>query len=273
MKTGIIIPCYNEEKRLDRNAFQSFIKAHKNYHLCFVNDGSQDQTLEVLKEIQTTNSNQISVVNMKRNGGKAEAVRVGANYLHHKVDTEFIGFMDADLSTDFNDFKGLVHTLQTNSKLDLVFGSRAKEGTGTIEKDGFRQIISYVINLLIVFIIGLAIKDTQCGAKVFRANLVPVLFKKQFVSKWLFDVEMFIRLKNHLGKANTVKAIYEQPLLRWVHMEDSKLGLKDSLEIPLRLAAIWYTYAIKDVVLTDVGHTFEEPQFEVTNHSVTAVAA
>ena len=52
MKTGIIIPCYNEENRLNSEAFLTFIKAHTNYVLCFVNDGSKDNTLGLLRSIE-----------------------------------------------------------------------------------------------------------------------------------------------------------------------------------------------------------------------------
>jgi len=80
---------------------------------------------------------------------------------------------------------------------------------------------------------------------VFNRELVPVIYGNRFLSKWLFDVEMFIRLKHFLGgKQAVMRAIYEQPLQRWVHVEDSKLGIKDALEIPLRLLNIWFNYSI-----------------------------
>ncbi len=244
MKTGIIIPCYNEENRLNVTAFKDFIAKENNYHLCFVNDGSKDNTIDVLKQIQKTNSNKVSIVDVKENSGKAAAVRSGAKYLYTQKKMDYIGFMDADLSTDFNDFGNLVHTLDTDKKLGFVFGSRAKEASSEIKKDGVRALISKLINVLIVFIIGLSIADTQCGAKVFKANLVPLLFGRKFYTKWLFDVEMFIRMKRYFGKQKTMQMILEQPLHRWVHMEDSKLGWRDSIEIPFRLLSIWMNYNI-----------------------------
>ena len=64
MKTGIIIPCYNEEKRLNTEAFVKFIKENRDYHLCFVNDGSKDKTLEVLYSMKEQAPNAISIVNI-----------------------------------------------------------------------------------------------------------------------------------------------------------------------------------------------------------------
>ena len=244
MKTGIIIPCYNEENRLNSTAFIHFINKENSYHLCFVNDGSKDQTISVLKKIQDTNPKKISILNIKKNGGKAAAVRTGARYLQSRGDIEYIGFIDADLSTDFIDFEKLVNTLKMNSQLNLVFGSRAKNPSKEIKKNNIRAIFSKIIKILVFFVLRLPIQDTQCGAKVFRTSLVPVLFKKMFFSRWLFDIEMFLRMKKYFGKNGTINQIYEQPLQRWVHKDDSKLGFKDYLEIPFRLLSIWLNYSV-----------------------------
>lgn len=250
MKTAIIIPCYNEETRINKSAFENFIKSSENYHLCFVNDGSKDKTLDVLKAIQQTDQKKVSVIDMKRNSGKAAAVRAGARYLHTKSDIEHIGFIDADLSTDFEDFIALDDTLKRNTTLKMVFGSRAKDNDGDgIKKDPLRAIFSKVIKMCVFLILGLPIQDTQCGAKVFKKELIPVIYAKSFLSKWLFDVELFIRLKKYMGgKTQVMEVIHEQALNRWVHVDDSKLGLKDSLEIPLRLLVIWFNYSILSLI-------------------------
>ena len=64
MKTGIIIPCYNEENRLNVNAFINFIKEENDYHLCFVNDGSKDNTIDVLMKIQAVDTKKVSVIDI-----------------------------------------------------------------------------------------------------------------------------------------------------------------------------------------------------------------
>ena len=76
----------------------------------FVDDGSKDNTLEVLKKLEAAEPQKISVINLKKNGGKAAAVRRGTRKLYLKRDIDYIGFMDADLSTDFKDFMKLVET-------------------------------------------------------------------------------------------------------------------------------------------------------------------
>ncbi len=243
MKTGIIIPCYNEGKRLNQEAFVSFIRQHQEYHLCFVNDGSKDNTLSVLYAMKNKVPEAISIVDVKRNSGKATAVRAGVRFLYNMESISYIGFIDADLSTDFRDFKDLVKTLKSDDKLSVVFGSRNKgKSQGTIRRDFFRNLFSKAIKKFILFILGLPIRDTQCGAKVFTKSIIPVVYSDAFISRWLFDVEIFLRLKKYLGKESVMRQIFEQPLMRWVHVEDSKLGLKDALIIPARLAHIWMNY-------------------------------
>lgn len=243
MKTGIIIPCYNEEKRLDQQAFLEFIEHNKEYHLCFVNDGSKDGTLKVLKQMKYQFPLNIDVVDVKKNVGKASAVRAGVRFLYNREDISQIGFMDADLSTDFKDFKDLVTTLKSNEKLSMVFGSR-NCGGNEIQRDCMRGILSNVVKSMILFVLKLPIRDTQCGAKVFTKSIVPVVYGDSFVSRWLFDVEIFLRLKRYLGKDKVMSHIYEQPLMRWTHVEDSKLGMRDAIQIPARLIQIWSHYVV-----------------------------
>jgi len=272
MKTGIIIPCYNEEKRLDQDAFIQFINTNEDYHICFVNDGSKDKTLDVLKSIKARTSNTMSIVDCRKNRGKAAAVRAGVRYLYSKNEVGQIGFMDADLSTDFKDFKDLVQTLETQENLYMVFGSRNSGGAG-IERDFFRDLLSKFVKQFILLILGMPIRDTQCGAKVFVRSIVPVIYADAFTSKWLFDVEMFLRLKRHLGSKNVMSHIQEQPLMRWVHVDDSKLGLKDSLEIPFRLAQIWVNYALGSQFSLMDSDRMTTPVYELNETNTVVLAA
>lgn len=243
MKTGIIIPCYNEAKRIDQQAFIDFAITHEDYHLCFVNDGSTDNTNDVLEKMQWKSPYNISVVDIKKNAGKAAAVRSGSQYMYGVPGITSIGFMDADLSTDFRDFKDLVKTLHREEKI-MVFGSRNTGKKSGIERDFVRGLISKFVKQFILLILGLPIRDTQCGAKVFKKEVVPMIYAQQFVSRWLFDVEIFLRLKRNFGKQNLMQNIFEQPLMRWVHVDDSKLGVKDSIKIPFNLAQIWMSYTV-----------------------------
>lgn len=238
---GVVIPCYNEEDRLLSAEFKQF--AHKNlgYHLCLVNDGSTDNTLAVLEELQNANPNNISVYNCEKNGGKAEAVRQGVLHLVKDEQFDYIGFLDADLSTDFRDFDDLVKTIE-NSDFKIVSGSRISRMGANITKESARKIISMTINLIIQTILGMPFKDTQCGAKIMDREIAMNMFNEKFITKWLFDVEIFMRMRKFYGKEQTKKLICEQPLKRWIHADGSKLSMKDSVKIVGQLAQIAYSY-------------------------------
>ncbi|MGB3773958.1 MAG: response regulator, partial [Leeuwenhoekiella sp.] len=196
---GVVIPCYNEETRLKSKEFIDFIERNSGYHLCFVNDGSTDKTMDVLEKLKKGREHYISIYDCEKNGGKAEAVRQGLLYLSNFDDLDYVGFLDADLSTDFEDFDDLVKTIETTD-FQIVNGSRISRMGANITKESARKIISMTINFIIVSILGMPFKDTQCGAKIMRKELIPIAFKTPFITKWLFDVEIFMRMKNHFGK-------------------------------------------------------------------------
>lgn len=238
---GVVIPCYNEEERLLSSAFKAF--AHKNlgYHLCFVNDGSTDNTLEVLKQLKKSNPGNISIYNCKKNGGKAEAVRQGMQHLIKDQQFDYVGFLDADLSTDFRDFDDLVNTIE-NSDFKIVSGSRMARMGADITKESARKVISKTINLIIQTILGMPFKDTQCGAKVMDRDIASRMFKEKFITKWLFDVEVFMRMRKFYGRSYAQKLICEQPLKRWIHADGSRLSIKDSVKIIGQLGQIAIHY-------------------------------
>ncbi len=238
---GVVIPCYNEETRLLSDTFRDF--AHKNlgYHLCFVNDGSTDSTLQVLYELQQGNESNISVYNCKKNGGKAEAVRQGIQHLLKDHQLDYIGYLDADLSTDFRDFNDLVSTIE-NSDFKIVSGSRMNRMGADITKESARKIISKTINLIIRNILKMPFNDTQCGAKVMDREIAAEMFKNKFITKWLFDVEIFMRMRRFYGRKEAVKMICEKPLKRWIHADGSKLSMSDSVKIVGQLAQIAVHY-------------------------------
>ena len=263
MKNGIIIPCYNESSRLDIKSYLDYANNNKDTLLCFVNDGSSDATRSTLAELKSQESDNIHVYSLSENGGKAKAVQEGALYLYNETEVETIGFIDADLSTDFKDYQRLVDTFYEKEEIQVIYGSRAESEGNTIERNPVRALISKIIRLLILFITRLNIQDTQCGAKVFDRALIPDLFTKSFKTRWLFDVEILLRLKQKFGVKKFRSLFIEQPLLSWVHMDGSKLGAKDAIKIPLNLLNIWYQYNIIDHLKLRVTEFFKVILLEV----------
>jgi DNA-binding response OmpR family regulator len=227
---GVVIPCYNEEKRLMSEEFQKFLNSNLSYHLCFVNDGSKDNTLDVLYDLKKQNEGRISVYNCEQNGGKAEAVRLGMLHLAKQQQFDYIGFLDADLSTNFEDFDALVDTIK-DSNFKIVSGSRITRMGADIEKESARAIISKIINFIIRKTLGMDFKDTQCGAKIMTKDVVEDTFQTKFLTKWLFDVEIFMRMRKKYGLETAKTLLCEKPLDRWVHIDGSKLSFKDSFKI------------------------------------------
>ncbi len=237
---GVVIPCYNEETRLNTDTFKKFVDSNLGYHLCFVNDGSKDNTLQVLQKLSKGREEYISVYDCAQNGGKAEAVRQGVLHMVKDPQLNYIGYLDADLSTNFQDFDDLVQTI-SDSDFQIVGGSRISRMGADITKAGSRAIISKTINLMIRNILGMSFQDTQCGAKVMTREVAEKMFQEKFKTSWLFDVEIFLRMKNYYGAEKAQKLICEQPLKRWVHEDGSKLSMKDSIKIIMQLLKITFS--------------------------------
>jgi len=228
---GVVIPCYNEEERLLSKEFLNFIDLNSGYHLCFVNDGSKDNTLGVLNKLRQGREDFVTV-------------RLGMLHMAKRDDLDYIGFLDADLSTDLKDFDDLVTTIE-NSNFKIVSGSRISRMGANITKESARKIISLTINFIIRKILSMDFKDTQCGAKIFSKDVIPVAFNQKFVTQWIFDVEIFKRMTQHFGLKQSKEFLCEQPLKRWIHADGSKLSMKDSVKIVGQLAQITWVYRAK----------------------------
>lgn len=85
-------------------------------------------------------------------------------------------------------------------------------------------------------------QDTQCGAKIMTREVAENLFNTPFLTRWIFDVEIFLRMKQYYGKEATQLLICEKPLKRWVHEDGSKLSFKDSIKIFSQLTKIATNY-------------------------------
>ena len=242
---AIVIPCYNEEKRFAYQEFKTFAQQHPEVLLCLVNDGSKDRTLAVLRGIQTESPSNIVVYDMPQNGGKSEAVRQGMLFVHRNYDSKLIGFLDADLATHPEEWLLMAKYKEEHPKYGAIVGSRIQRLGADITRDDNRSLVSSMIKKIIKAILRSNFQDTQCGAKIFQRNLVPFLFKNQFETPWLFDVEIFLRLQQKFGKTTLQKGVLEYPLLHWSEIGDSRLKLKDTIKIPWQLLGLYYHYQIK----------------------------
>jgi dolichyl-phosphate beta-glucosyltransferase len=232
LKTCLVIPCYNEASRLPITAFQEFMQERPSVGLCFVNDGSSDNTVQVLQEL-VQNHPQAKVLDLTINGGKAEAVRQGMLSLANE-DWDYVGFWDADLATPLSEIENFLPVLAEKS-YDSVMGSRIQRLGSQIHRKRFRHILGRVFATIASLTLKLAVYDTQCGSKFYRGNLIGELFAQNFLSHWLFDVELLFRLKNLNQGKPLEETLFELPLSFWKDIHGSRLKITDFLIAPWEL--------------------------------------
>lgn len=238
--TIIVVPCYNEETRLPFQQFLSFINQHSDVLVCFVNDGSSDKTIDVLHQLKEKAENTVAILDIIQNAGKASAVRSGFLHCIKTFSFEKIAYLDADLSTSLEECIEL--SSQVNSETVFVFGSRIAKVDNNIKRKRYRFLIGRFIATLISNQLRLKVYDTQCGCKIFHHSVVKQSFKETFISKWLFDVEIFHRLIRLLGREKIHMSIKEIPLKAWEDTEESRVKFTYFFKLWVDLYNIGRTY-------------------------------
>ena len=167
---AIVVPCYNEEKRLDVASFRDFSDPSHSITFLFVNDGSTDEALcELLQSLQAADPNKFSVLSLPQNQGKAEAVRRGV-LTAIESQPDYVGFWDADLATPLHAIPKFVDLAESRPDLEMIMGSRVKLLGRKIERRRSRHYLGRVFATAVSTILGLDVYDTQCGAKLFRVT-------------------------------------------------------------------------------------------------------
>ncbi|GAA4281069.1 glycosyltransferase [Gaetbulibacter aestuarii] len=241
----IIIPCFNEYNKLDVDAYLNFLSENKTCNLLFSNDGSTDATLTLLEKIQEPFPERVTIFSSEVNQGKAEAVRAAVHFsFETKITFEKIAYLDADLSVSLEECMAIAGYVK--DPILLAFGSRIKKIDTNIERKKYRHYIGRIIATAISYIIKIPIYDTQCGCKVFEANLAKSIFEEKFISKWLFDVELFCRIIETYSREKTIKISREIPLQRWKDTNESKVKLTYFFKIWIDLLKINKRYNEKN---------------------------
>ena len=243
--TTIVVPCYNESKRFPVATFNEFITRHPEIHWLFINDGSTDDTLAVLTTLQQKHPQHAAVFNLSRNCGKAEAVRQGV-VAASRGTPQYIGFWDADLSTPLEAIPEFCRVLDRREDINLVVGSRIPLLGRKIDRHPTRQLIGRCFARVVSSLFRLSIRDTQCGAKLFRQSpATRVAFRKPFLSRWIFDVEILVRMSRFYRNTQSVKnTVYEFPLDQWREVAGSKLTSWDFVRALRELIQIYSIYVL-----------------------------
>jgi glycosyltransferase involved in cell wall biosynthesis len=225
----VVIPCHNEEQRLDVAAFKAFTREQSGISFVFVDDGSKDGTRGVIEALVRHAPSRFQLVALDVNQGKAEAVRQG---IVAAVDRnpDYVGFWDADLSTPLDEIGEFVAHMEEKPEVDIVYGARVMVMGRTIERSPFRHYAGRVYATAASNVLDLPVYDTQCGAKLFRVtDTMRKVFSERFIVNWTFDVEILARyITTHPeGDAYVRRALYELPLRRWVEVAGSKVRPSD----------------------------------------------
>jgi dolichyl-phosphate beta-glucosyltransferase len=211
----LIVPCYNEAARLD---FEQFTALPAGVGCLLVDDGSRDATLELVRRHQ---SEALRVLALPRNVGKAEAIRQGV--LHAQTSglldrAEWFGYWDADLATPFSELENFLrYAALEEGRVDGVLGSRIQKLGSRITRSYRRHLFGRGFATLASMLLGLDCYDSQCGAKIFRTELARPAFAEPFLSRWIFDVEVLVRLRD--------RRLIECPLHRWRDVGGSKIRI------------------------------------------------
>jgi dolichyl-phosphate beta-glucosyltransferase len=235
----IVVPCYNEEKRLEVAEFTRFAGLNPNVDFLFVNDGSTDNTKRMLDELKLSQDDRFFVQHLEQNVGKAEAVRQGVRTAC-EMSYNRVGFWDADLATPLSEISLLLEQMDRKNAT-VAIASRVKRLGVKVERNASRHYFGRVFSTLASMLLRLPVYDTQCGAKIFNADL-QVLFAEPFSTRWLFDVELLARFRNHFGVAETLSKVIEVPVQQWIERGGSKLRFRHLLRIPFDLLKIHIKY-------------------------------
>ena len=238
----IVIPCFNEARRLPADAFRDTCAEVPDVGFLFVDDGSTDDTLNRLRGLERALPGRVSVLPLQRNGGKAEAVRQGM-CAAFKTDADAVGYWDADLATPLDEIASFRAVLATHSGVDLVLGARVRLLGRLVHRRAVRHYLGRIFATGVSLFLQLPIYDSQCGAKLMRNTPeLAALFDERFCVNWTFDVELLARLIALRGLARAYDSLYELPLERWEDVAGSKVKPRDFALAFLEIARLWRRY-------------------------------
>lgn len=193
IELSIIIPAYNEEKRLPRTfqRIEDYLSSRGGaYEVIVVDDGSSDGTAPL---VEATKSRwpEIRLLKNPGNRGKGYSVRHGMLQARGKI----VLFTDADLSAPIEEADKLLAALATN---DVAIGSRALDRSlTTVRQPWYRESIGIVFNGVVRVVLGLPFADTQCGFKAFRSAPSRIIFDQQRIERFGFDPELLFLARRH----------------------------------------------------------------------------
>jgi len=181
---SLVLPVFNEEKNIQKcleNLNQVLDSTFQNHELILVNDGSTDNTLEIIKNL-SNKIPQMKVISYPENKGKGHAVKTGV--LQTKGDVVILLDGDCDISP-----KNIKTYLTELAEYDLVIGSK-RHPLSKVYWSRTRKILSKIFNFIVKVGTGVKLRDTQCGVKAANGFALRKIFQIMLIKRFAFDVEM-----------------------------------------------------------------------------------
>jgi dolichyl-phosphate beta-glucosyltransferase len=228
MNISVVIPAYNEEKRLE-NSLKHIITYLKNnfneYEIIVIDDCSADNTGKIASKY--TNKN-IKILRNETNRGKGYSVKRGI--LNAKYSQ--VLFSDSDLATPIETLEDFVGYM-TDNDFDIVIASRNLKNSNIKNKQPlYRQIMGKIFPKIVSLILLKGFKDTQCGFKLFKTHIAKKIIQMQTIEGFSFDVEILF-IANKIGCR-----IKEAPVV-WIDKEGSTVRtFKDGFKMLIDLLKI-----------------------------------
>lgn len=252
---SFVFPAYNESERLTTSlpkVLDYVAQRRLSAEIIVVNDGSTDNTAEIVRGFARVNPN-LRLLENPGNRGKGYSVRNGML----NATGDVILFSDTDLSSPITEADKLFAAIRNGA--DIAIGSRwLQRELQTEPQPLVRQLYGRLFNLGLRMMLGLSFRDTQCGFKVFTREAAHIIFSRQHVERWGFDPEiLFLARKFNL---RTVEVPVE-----WAHDHRSKIHpLRDGLRMGNE---------VLQVRMNDLRGKYEQPMLSFAKAPVAEAVA
>jgi dolichyl-phosphate beta-glucosyltransferase len=229
---SIVIPAYNEERRLPPTlaAVRAYLdaRAYPDAEILVVDDGSRDGTAALVEAVAREDP-RVRLLRNPGNRGKGYSVRHGML----EAGGEWILFSDADLSAPIEELDKLLPAA-VERHAQVAIGSRALDRSLIgVHQARSRELVGIALNRVMRMATGLPFADTQCGFKLYARDAARLIFERQQLDGFSFDVEdLFI------ARVLGLPAI--EVAVRWNNVEGTKVGIMVGPQFFLDLLMIHY---------------------------------
>jgi glycosyltransferase involved in cell wall biosynthesis len=221
----VVVPVFNEEKRFNHQFWLDLVSVRK-LKIWFVNDGSTDNTQQLLEELCLLHQS-FECVNLLQNLGKANAIREGFLHIFTEIELEnqLVAFIDADSALpveEFNYFiEEAVDLLGKFPEIGSVWASRVALSGHNIDRNVYRHILGRFVATFMSAGEKNFPYDTQCGFKVFRPTpTLSKVLRQTFKSKWFMEIELLSRIRTLNIESYEIREI---PLREWRDVSGSHI--------------------------------------------------